>query len=287
MANVSVKESPFYNHYNSLITTSTPQKNINDSGYNTPSSTLSSNLSQISEVSVSFEHTPSDHHHQIITPSDHHDMLQVSSDVHNFTVNDFNKLEDITNMNDSDIHLSPPTYQELSPSKKFKFSSDMRMRFRINRCSNDEESQFLKRKNFTPHRNEINHERISVEGRENVDIMYFLAERHNFEPVIEKIFSFLSGSDIVSMSMVSKTWCSAVKNSLTAQKKKRMYFKLSKENRVGYDGRDRSALHNKGCLANIANVMRSPSKSDLLQRSPPVSPSKYRFHVFQKVSVFC
>lgn len=275
MANISVKESSFNNNYNLLITTSTPQKSINDSGYNTPSSTLSSNLSQISEVSISFNHTP----------SDHHGMLQVSPAKHNFTF-DHCKLEDITNTADSDIHFLPPTYEELSPSKKFKFSSDMRMRFHINRCPNDEDSQFLKRKNFTVHKHEINHERICVEGRENVDIMYFLSEKHHFEPVIEKIFSFLSDSDIISMSMVSKTWCSAVKNSLTAQKKKKMYFKLSKENRGGYDGRDRSNFHNKGCLANIVNVMRSPSKRDLPQRSPPVSPSKYRFHVFQKVSKF-
>ncbi|VVC41097.1 F-box domain [Cinara cedri] len=271
MADISVKESPFYNNYKSLITTSTPQKSINDSGYNTPSSTLSSNLSHISEISISFDHTP----------SDHHGMLQVSSATQNFT-DDHCKLEDITNTTDSGIHFSPPTYEELSPSKKFKFSSDMRMRFRINRSPNDEDSQFLKRKNLTLDQNEINHERISVEGRENLDIMYFLAERNNFEPVTEKIFSFLSGSDIISMSMVSKTWCGAVKNSLIAQKKKRMYFKLSKENRGSFDCRDRSAFYNKGCLANIANVMRSPSKRDLPQRSPPVSPSKYRFHVFQK-----
>lgn len=276
MADISVKESLFYNNYNSIITTSTPQKSINDdSGYYTPSSTLSSNLSQISEVSISFDHTP----------SDHNGMLQMSPATHSFSFNHC-KLEDITNTTDSEIHFSPPTYQELSPSKKFKFSSDMRMRFRINRHSNDEDSQFLKRKNLPLFKNEMNHERISVEGRDNVDIMYFLSKKHNFEPVVEKIFSFLSGSDIISMSMVSKTWCSAVENSFTAQKKKRMYFKLSKENRGEYDGRDRSAFHNKGYLANIVNVMRSPSKRDLPQRSPPVSPSKYRFHVFQKVSKF-
>ena len=59
---------------------------------------------------------------------------------------------------------------------------------------------------------------------------------------------------------------------------------MSKENRGGHEGRDRSSFNNKGCLANISNVMRSPSKRDLPQRSPPVSPSKFRIHLYQKVS---
>lgn len=279
MADISVKESPCYNKYKSLISTSTPHKSINDSGYNTPSSTLSnvsSNLTQISEVSISFDHTSSDM-----------GIFQLSSPTHNFTQDSNsseNKLDDITNKTDSKVNFSSvSTHQEYSPTKKLKLLSDTQLRFHINTCYEDNENTFLKRKNF-PSRKYFNHERTSVEGRENIDIMYFLAERHHFEPVTEKIFSFLSGSDIVSMSMVSKIWCNAVKNSPMAQKKKRIYFKLSKENRGGYDGRDRSALNNKGYLANISNVMRSPSKRDLPQRSPPVSPSKYRFHVFQKVN---
>ncbi|CAH1721284.1 F-box only protein 5-like [Aphis gossypii] len=255
MADVSLKESPCYN---SLVTTSTPYKSINDSGYDTPSS-ISSSLSQISEVSYSFDHTPSDI-----------DSLQLSSPIHDFSLIKKNdrKLEDITNKVES-------------PTKKLKLCSDSQLGFRLHETSNNDDSQFLKRKNLIPSRN-VNHERISIEGREKVDLMYFLSERYHFQPVIEKILSFLSGSDIMSMCMVSKVWCTAIENSPIAQKKKQKYFKLSKENRCGYDGRDRSAFNNKGCLANISNFMRSPSKRELPQRSPPVSPSKYRFHVFQK-----
>lgn len=258
MADISLKESHCYN--NSLITTSTPYKSLDDSGYNTPSSNISSNFSQISGVSISFNHSPSDI-----------DSLRLSSTTHNFTLNNNDrKLEDITNTAES-------------PTKKFKLGSELQMRFRRNRFSNSDDSLLIKRKNLIPLKN-INRERISIEGREKVDFMYFLSERNHFEPVIEKILSFLSGSDIMSMSMVSKSWCTAVENSPIAQKKKKKYFKLSKENRGRYVGRDRSAVNNKGLLANISNVMRSPSKRDVPQRSPPVSPSKYRFHVFQKVS---
>lgn len=274
MADISMEETS-YNECKSLIT-STPYKSVNDSGYNTPSSTLSiasSNLSKISEVSITFDHTPSEI-----------SSLQLPSNIYNFTIDrSVRKLEDITNATNSNVIFStPPTYQELSPSKKLKLCTDLQMRFRVNSYPKNDENQFLRRKNSTTHKS-INHERISLEDREKVDIMYFLAERHHFEPVIEKIFSYLLGSDILSMSMVSKIWCNAVKNSTTAQKKIKLYFKLSKENRNGYDGRDRSLFHNKGCLANIGNVMRSPSKRDIPPRSPPVSPSKYRFHVFQKV----
>ncbi|NP_001156819.1 F-box only protein 5 [Acyrthosiphon pisum] len=258
MADISLKESPCYN--NTLVTTSTPYKSIDDhdSGYNTPSYNVSSNLSQISEVSISFDHTPSDI-----------DSLQLSSPTHDFTLDkNYRKLEDITNKVES-------------PTKKLKLCSDLQFSFRLHESSNNDDSQFLKRKNYTQPKN-VNCERISMEGREKVDLMYFLSERYHFQPVIEKIMSFLSGSDVLSMSMVSKIWSNAVENSPIAQKKKKKYFKLSKENRCGYVGRDRSAFNNKGCLANISNVMRSPSKRDLPQRSPPVSPSKYRFHVFQK-----
>ena len=262
MADISRKESPCYN--SSLVTTSTPYKSINDSGYNTPSSTISSNLSQISEVSILFDHTPSNI-----------DSLQLSSPTHDFSSNkNYNKLEDITNT----------TNTVESPTKKFKLCSDLQLGFRLHESSNYDDSQIIKRKNHPQPKNVI-HERISIEGREKVDLMYFLSERYHFQPVIEKILSFLSGSDVLSMSMVSKIWSTAVENSPIAQKKKQKYFKLSKENRCGYVGRDRSAFNNKGCLANISNVMRSPSKREVLQRSPPVSPSKYRFHVFQKVSI--
>lgn len=279
MEDVSVKES-CNNKYES-ITTSTPYKSIHDSGYYTPSSTISSassNLHQISEVSISFNHSPSDPDID----------LQLSSAVHNLTQNcNENTLGDISNTVDSHnyFYTSPYVRQELSPSKKFKLSSDLRLRFRtINKSLKDNDSLFLKRKSPIPTKTNI-HERNSLEGREKVDFIFFLSERHHFELVTEKIFSFLSGSDIISISMVSKTWCNAVENSQIAQKKKRTYFKLSKENRCDYDGRDRSAFHNKGYLTNISNVMRSPSKKDMPQRSPPVSPSKYRFHVFQKVSI--
>lgn len=255
MADISTKESPCYNN---SLTTSTPYKSIDDSGYNTPSYNVSSNLSQISEVSISFDHTPSDI-----------DSLQLSSPTHDFTLDkNHRKLEDITNTVES-------------PTKKFKLCSDLQFSFRLNESSNNDDSQFLKRKNYTLPKN-LNRERTSIEGREKVDFMYFLSERYHFQPVIEKILSFLSGSDILSMSMVSKIWSTAIENSPIAQKKKQKYFKLSKENRYVYAGRDRSAFNNKGCLANISNVMRSPSKRELPQRSPPVSPSKYRFHVFQK-----
>lgn len=281
MADTFVKKSPFYTKYKSLITTSTPYRSINDSGYNTPNSTLSSNASSnlnlISEVSLSFNHT---------SPG-----LQLSSNTHRFPLDrSRRKLEDITNyaITDSDVNILPSSTreEELSPSKKFKPSRDIRLHCRINNFPKDNDRRFLKRKTVTSHQN-VNHERISVEGRENVDFMYFLSERHHFEPVTEKIFSFLSGSDVISMSMVSRIWCNAVQKSPMAQKKKLMYLKLSKENRNRCDGRDRSTLVNKGCLANISNVMRSPSKRDAPQRSPPVSPSKYRFHVFQKASNCC
>lgn len=278
---ISVEESSDSIKYKSLITTSTPHKSSIDSGYNTPNSTVcnaSSNLSQISNVSVSFNHSSSDLN-----------ILQNTSNAQLYMVNKFTlnnnrrKLEDITNITDSDAYCLS-TYQEYFSSKKIKLSQDIQLNYQINKCPKYDNSTFLRRKNVTPQN--INHERMSIEGQNNVDIIYFLAKRYSFELVTEKIFSFLSGGDIISMSMVSKIWLNAVKNSPVAQYKKQMYLKLSKENRDGHNGRKCTVLNNKGYLANISNIMRSPSKRDLRQKSPPVSPSKYRFHVFLKVSQF-
>lgn len=280
---LSVKESPCYKMNKSLIITSTPLKNINDSGYNTPSSVLSnasSNLNQISEVSsqvsLSLNHTSSDL-----------GVLQLSSNSQHFT-RDHNesKLGDITNKTYSDVNFSLSPYQELSPTKKFKSSLDVRMRYHINKYPEDDENHFIKRKNSEKNVRAQEHailqqHHISMEGRVNIDFMLCLARAPH---VVEKIFSFLSDNDVISASMVSRTWCNIVKNSPVAQKKKNIYFKLSKENRGGHEGRDRSSFNNKGCLANISNVMRSPSKRDLPQRSPPVSPSKFRISLYQKVS---
>lgn len=281
---LSVKESPYYKMHKSLITTSTPLKSINDSGYNTPSSILSnasSNLNQISEVS------PQVSLYLNHTSSSDLGVLQLSSNSQYFT-RDHNesKLGDITNKTYSDVNFSLSPCQELSPTKKFKSSLDMRTHFHVNNGPEDDENHFIKRKNseknFSPQEHVIlQQQRISMEGRENIDIMNCLAR---IPHVIEKIFSFLSDNDVISVSMVSTTWCGIVRYSPVAQKKKAVYFKLSKENRGGYEGRDRSSFNNKGCLANISNVMRSPSKRDLPQRSPPVSPSKFRIHLYHKVS---
>lgn len=279
---LSVEEFSHSIKYKSLVTTSTPHKSSIDSGYNTPNSTIShasSNLSQISKVSVSFNHSSSDFNTLQNTSNPQLSILN------KFTLdNNRRKFEDITNITNSDANYVS-TYQGYFSSKKIKYSQDIQLNYQINKCSKYDSSTFLKRKNVTSHQN-INYECMSIDGQVNVDIIYFLAKRYSFELIIEKIFSFLSGGDIISMSMVSKIWFNAIKNSPVAQNKKQMYLKLSKENRNGQNGLKCSALNNNGYLTDISNTIRSPSKKDLRQKSPPVSPSKYRFHVFLKVSHF-
>ncbi|XP_050526560.1 F-box only protein 5-like [Daktulosphaira vitifoliae] len=275
MADLSIKESPYHcDKYKSFLFTSTPFKSIDDSGYDTSSSTINgvtSNMSNLSDGSINLDPTINDH-----------SKFQSCSDISCIKKN-ANQKKDSVCCTDCKVFNKLPQQLEissdLSPSKKFKFSSDLRMRFQLNKRVKKEKCR-PNRKMYYLHNN-INHERISLEDRKNVDIMYFLSERHHFGPVIEKIFSFLSDCDIVSVSLVSKVWNNAVKNSLIANKKMEKYFKLSKENRE-CERKDRTSGYNKGCLTNIENVMRSPVKRDLVLKSPPVSPSKYRWHVFQK-----
>ncbi|XP_050529323.1 F-box only protein 5-like [Daktulosphaira vitifoliae] len=269
-----VKESPCYEKCKSLLFTSTPYKNFNDSGYNTPCSTLtnaSSNLSHISEASIVFDHTSLDS-----------SLLQLSSNTPTLpqkTIEKKSKVVIKTFKSKKCSSSSVLTYTENSPSKKFKYSSDLRMRFRLNNCCKNDENVLIKKSSCSS--SYTNYNRVPLEGRDKIDIMYFLGERHHFLPVIEKICSYLSDVDIISISMVSKIWNNAIKYSPSAQKKKNLYFKLSKENREN-EGHNRAISYRKGHLVNIGNVMCSPVKRDLILKSPPVSPSKFRWHVFQK-----
>lgn len=270
-----VKESPCYEKCKSFLITSTPYKSVNDSGYNTPCSALtntSSNLSHISKASIVLDHTSPDS-----------SILQLSSNTPILPKEAIEKKSNGVSKTKSKkcCPQSQFTCVENSPSKKFKLSSDLRLRFHLNNCCENDENIRKKKNLRSP--NYINFDRIPLEGREKIDIMYFLGERHHFLPVIEKICSYLSDTDIISVSMVSKIWNNAIKYSPSAQKKKKLYFKLSKENREN-EGHGRASSLNKGHLANIGNVMHSPIKRDLLLKSPPVSPSKFRWHIFQKVS---
>lgn len=134
---------------------------------------------------------------------------------------------------------------------------------RINTYLKKDASQILSSKNLISQKI-VYHKRINLEGRRKIDFMYYLAKRHNFFPVTEKIFSFLHGKDIVTMSMVSKIWRNVVKHSPLAKRKKGSYLKYMesvKEN-IGYCKIKHSSHSSKRILADVTNIMQFPIKTN-------------------------
>ncbi|CAK9813063.1 hypothetical protein ANTPLA_LOCUS7658 [Anthophora plagiata] len=132
-------------------------------------------------------------------------------------------------------------------------------------------------------------------GRETVDILTLLGEKSNHWRIVSKIFSFLGSQDLCSVSMVSKTWRRICTNDCRANTRRLTHvilrqnakenLKLIKKSKMEGDIQNspKSRYARKGYLLEVQNLLqvqgnqRPPS-------SPPVSPSKVKFHSFVKVS---
>ncbi|OAD58910.1 hypothetical protein WN48_09901 [Eufriesea mexicana] len=134
-------------------------------------------------------------------------------------------------------------------------------------------------------------------GRETVDILALLGDKSNHWRIVSKILSFLGSQDLCSISMVSKTWRRICISDSRANTRRLTHvilrqnakenLKLIKKSKMEGDnqGSPKSRYARKGYLLEVQNLLqvqgnqRPPS-------SPPVSPSKVKFHSFVKVSGF-
>lgn len=249
MADDSCEEFHCVKKYKSSMISSTPIKNIDDEGYNNTSlisSNVLSNQSQSSKV-ICLNSTPAD--------------LQLSSNTYHFTSdNNRNKRKRTDVMNSNTIYTSISSINQ-DTSIQFNVFSDLRLKMcQLNGYSNTNTRQFFKSKNSVSHKN-VYYKRINLEGQMKVDFMYYLAKRHNFVPATEKIFSFLYGKDIITMSMVSKIWHYTVKYSPTAKSKKQYYLLHKESVKENHEctGQKRSSLMSK-TLADIGNITHYSSK---------------------------
>lgn len=236
MAQNTCEESRCVKKFKLSVINSIPIKNTNDKDYNTTSlisRNVLSNQSHLSKV-ICLDHTADFH---------------MSSNTYNFTSNhnrNKRKIMGVTNSNTSYTSISS-TYQD--HSHKLNMFSDV--------YENNSVHQYFKCNNSVLHKN-VCHKRINLEGQMKVDFMYYLSKRHNFVPVTEKIFSFLHGKDIITMSMVSKIWHNAVRYSPTAKSKKQyylLYIESIKENHECISRRRTSLMSR--TLADISNIIYS------------------------------
>ncbi|XP_012278929.1 uncharacterized protein LOC105698885 [Orussus abietinus] len=132
-------------------------------------------------------------------------------------------------------------------------------------------------------------------GRETVDLLTLLGEKSNHWRIVSKILSFLSPQDLCSISMVSKAWRRICANDSRANMRRLSYIILrqnAKENlkmirKAKLEGdvqmSPKSRYARKGYLLEVQNLLQVPPLA-LPPNSPPVSPSKVRFHSFVKAS---
>ena len=133
-------------------------------------------------------------------------------------------------------------------------------------------------------------------GAENVDMLLLLGEKSNHWRIVSKILSLLSPQDLCSVSMVSKAWqriCASDSKAnlrrlthviLRQDVKENLKFRKTKfESDITASPRGRYIR--KGYLLEVQNLLQVPQRA-LPPNSPPVSPSKVKFHSFVKVILF-
>lgn len=142
---------------------------------------------------------------------------------------------------------------------------------------------------------------LNYMGREKVDFLTLLGEESNHPNVVSKILSYLSPQDLCSATMASTVWKRVCESDFCANRRRMNYIlckqnikenlkivaiakKAKREEDIQMSPKSRQLLR-KGCLMDVQNVLRI-SEQQRPPNSPPVSPSKVKFHCFVKVSRF-
>lgn len=130
-------------------------------------------------------------------------------------------------------------------------------------------------------------------GIPNVDMLVLLGEKSNHWRVVSNILALLSPQDLCSVSMVSKAWQRICANDSKANLRRLTHIILRQDVKENLKFRKakmemeittspRSRFTRKGYLLEVQNLIQNGHKS-LPPNSPPVSPSKVKFHSFVKV----
>lgn len=131
-------------------------------------------------------------------------------------------------------------------------------------------------------------------GRETADILGLLGDKSNHWRIVSKILAYLSSQDLCSVSMVSKTWKRICSNDSRANTRRVTHIilrqnakenlKLIKKSKMEGDiqSSPKSRYARKGYLLEVQNLLQV-QRNHHPPRSPPVSPSKVKFHSFVKV----
>lgn len=149
------------------------------------------------------------------------------------------------------------------------------------------------RTNFTKHRRRPNY--VNLIGKSKVDLFSLLGEQTNHCWIVSKILGYLSPQDLCSISMVSTIWRRICFADNFANKRRIQYVHYrqnTKENlksikkyktEINNSISESPKSRRRGYLIPVHNLL-SP-KGKRTPSSPPVSPSKIKFHSFLKVKL--
>uniref|UniRef100_A0A1B6DFY3 F-box domain-containing protein n=1 Tax=Clastoptera arizonana TaxID=38151 RepID=A0A1B6DFY3_9HEMI len=131
-----------------------------------------------------------------------------------------------------------------------------------------------------------------LNGIENLDILYQLGVKNNYNHIIENIFGYLTPYDLLNVKKVSTTWNQIFLNISPTQKKwkafKRQCKEVQKENmNVSQEISSEIKLIKRRGRHTYLSAIENMNVSQNLQQhspqiSPVVSPSKRKFNLFQK-----
>ncbi|XP_029172736.1 F-box only protein 43-like [Nylanderia fulva] len=135
---------------------------------------------------------------------------------------------------------------------------------------------------------------LDYTGREKVDFLSLLGEESNHLNLVSKILSYLGAPDLCSVSMVSAVWKRICESDFCANERRmsyilckqnikenlRMMKKAKHEEDIQMSPRGRHYAR-KGFLLDVQNLICVQAKAP---NSPPVSPSKVKFHSYVKAS---
>ncbi|XP_012522118.1 F-box only protein 43 [Monomorium pharaonis] len=137
---------------------------------------------------------------------------------------------------------------------------------------------------------------LDYTGKGKVDFLSLLGEESNHLNLVSKILSYLSPQDLCSASMVSRVWRKICKSDFSANKRRMGFImrkhtvkenlwllamakKAKREEDIQTSPKSRRYVR-KGYLLDVQNMLQIPAQPN----SPPVSPSKIKFHSFVKAS---
>lgn len=139
---------------------------------------------------------------------------------------------------------------------------------------------------------------LSYVKKDKVDFLSLLGEVSNHWNVVSMILSYLDCQDLCAISMVSVSWRRICRNDACANRRRMNYIlrkqnikenfmiatKVKHEEGIQLSPKSRKGCYvRKGCLSNVQNVLHVPLQTKP-PNSPPVSPSKIKFHSYVKVS---